>query len=82
MDREYIDKSIPLSLFEELNIKLAAPNRRNQKEYVKYDPKLKIKRKPIDAIFSQFDDDYNLQKKFMPYRNYIHGIEINQNKHD
>ena len=63
-DRGYIGKAVQLHLFEELDLKMNVPYRRNQKDYVEYDYDKKIKRKIIEVCFSQFVDQFNIRRNY------------------
>ena len=63
-DRGYIGKAIQLQLFEELDLTMNVPYRRNQKDFVKYDYKKKIKRKTIEVCFSQYVDEFNIRRNY------------------
>ena len=63
-DRGYIGKNIQLQLFEELDLTISVPYRRNQKDYVEYDYKKKIQRKTIEVCFSQFVDEFNIRRNY------------------
>ena len=53
-----------MRLFEELDLALSIPYRRNQKDFVKYDFKKKIIRKTIEVCFSQFVDEFNIRRNY------------------
>ena len=63
-DRGYIGQATQLRLFEELDLTLSIPYRRNQKDFVKYDFKKKIIRKTIEVCFSQFVDEFNIRRNY------------------
>lgn len=63
-DRAYIGKAVQLSLFEELQIDIQIPYRRNQKDCVEYSWKYKIKRKTIETVFSQLCDEFMLKRNY------------------
>lgn len=60
-DRGYIGQATQLRLFEELDLTLNIPYRRNQKDFVKYEYKKKIIRKTIEVCFSQYVDQFNMR---------------------
>ncbi len=68
-DRGYLGQATQLRLFEDVQINLDVPYRRNQKDYRKYDQVKKIKRKQIEVIFSQLCDEFNIK------RNYAKGFD-------
>jgi len=61
-DRGYIGKAIQLELFQQLDITLTVPYRRNQKDFKEYDFAKKIKRKTIEVCFSQYVDEFNIRR--------------------
>lgn len=63
-DRGYLGKATQLRLFEEVQIKLDVPYRRNQKDYRKYDQVKKIKRKQIEVVFSQLCDEFVIRRNY------------------
>ena len=63
-DRGYLGKATQLRLFEEVEITLNVPYRRNQKDYRKYDEGKKIKRKQIEVIFSQLCDEFMIRRNY------------------
>lgn len=63
-DRAYIGKNIQLNLFEELELIVSVPYRRNQHDYEKYDYDKKIKRKNIEVVFSQYTDEFNIKRNY------------------
>jgi hypothetical protein len=63
-DRGYLGKATQLRLFEEAQIRLDVPYRRNQKDYRKYDQVKKIKRKQIEVVFSQLCDEFVIRRNY------------------
>jgi hypothetical protein len=63
-DRGYLGQATQLRLFEEVDITLDVPYRRNQKDYVKYDYAKKIKRKQIEVVFSQLCDEFVIRRNY------------------
>jgi len=63
-DRGYLGQATQLRLFEECQIKLDVPYRRNQKDYRKYDYVKKIKRKQIEVVFSQLCDEFLIRRNY------------------
>lgn len=63
-DRGYIGQATQLRLFEELDLVLNIPYRRNQKDFIKYDFKKKIIRKTIEVCFSQYVDEFNIRRNY------------------
>lgn len=60
----YIGQATQLKLFEELDITLNVPYRRNQKDFKEYDFGKKIKRKTIEVCFSQYADEFNIRRNY------------------
>ena len=63
-DRGYIGQATQLKLFEDLDLTLSVPYRRNQKDFKEYDFGKKIKRKTIEVCFSQFVDEFNIRRNY------------------
>jgi len=63
-DRGYLGKTTQLRLFEEVDIRLSVPYRRNQKDFKKYDFVKKIKRKQIEVVFSQLCDEFMIRRNY------------------
>jgi len=57
-------KTTQLRLFEEVDIRLSVPYRRNQKDFKKYDFVKKIKRKQIEVVFSQLCDEFMIRRNY------------------
>ena len=72
-DRAYIGHSTQLRLFEETGLTVHVPYRRNQKDYQAYNPILKLKRKTIEVVFSQYCDEYAIRQN---YAKRFDGFEI------
>ena len=72
-NRAYIGEFIQTTLFAELALDLQVPYRRNQHDYRPYSAELKIKRKTIEVVFSQYCDEFNLRKN---YAKRFAGFEI------
>ena len=64
-DCGYIGKAIQLQLFEELELKLNISYRRIQHDYKKYNIEMKVKRKTIKVIFSQYCDEYSIRNNYV-----------------
>jgi hypothetical protein len=45
-------------------VKLNIPYRRNQHDYKKYKPVMKVKRKTIKVVFSQYCDEYSKRNNY------------------
>ena len=63
-DRGYLGKATQLRLFEDVEINLNVPYRRNQKDYRPYDESKKIKRKQIEVVFSQLCDEFLIRRNY------------------
>lgn len=68
-DKGYLSQTIQLDLFDEVNIQLETPKRKNQKDYKPQFYPLKKYRKRIETLFSQLCD------QFMIRRNYAKSFE-------
>jgi hypothetical protein len=72
-DRAYRSDPLQLALFEDFDIELHVPYRKNQKDFKAYPQTLRIQRKRIETVFSQYCDQHkikrNLAKSFW-------GLEI------
>lgn len=72
-DRAYISKATQLRLFEELRLQLNVPYRKNQNDFKTYDPEMRLKRKSIEVVFSQYCDEFQLRQN---YAKRFEGFEI------
>ena len=63
-DRAYLSANVQLQLFEELNMDVNVPYRRNQKDFKKYSNEYKIKRKTIETSFAQYVDEYVIRRNY------------------
>lgn len=63
-DRGYVSAKVQTSLFDQLEITLKVPYRRNQKEYGPPDPALAVKRRRIETLFSQLTDQFRLKLNY------------------
>lgn len=72
-DRAYIGHNTQLRLFEQTGLKVQVPYRRNQKNYKAHKPILKLKRKTIEVVFSQYCDEYAIR---LNYAKRFNGFEI------
>jgi hypothetical protein len=68
-DKGYLSQTIQLDLFNEVNIELETPKRKNQKDYKPQFYQFKKYRKRIETLFSQLCD------QFMIRRNYTKSFE-------
>jgi hypothetical protein len=68
-DKGYLSQTIQLDLFNEVNIQLETPKRKNQKDYKPQFYQFKKYRKRIETLFSQLCD------QFMIRRNYAKSFE-------
>ena len=63
-DRAYLSDPLQLELFEDNRLLLITPMRRNQKNYQKQPALFRYLRKRIETIFSQFCDQFQIQKNY------------------
>ncbi|MDV7400599.1 IS982 family transposase, partial [Arthrospira platensis SPKY1] len=49
------------------------PYRKNQKDFKTYDPEMRLKRKSIEVVFSQYCDEFQLRQN---YAKRFEGFEI------
>lgn len=68
-DKGYLSQTIQLDLFNQVNIELETPKRKNQKDYKPQFYQFKKYRKRIETLFSQLCD------QFMIRRNYAKSFE-------
>src|SRR5690606_6209927 len=72
-DRAYIGRVTQLRLFDEVQLNLTIPYRRNQKDFKKYDPAKRLKRKTIEVVFSQYCDEFSIRTN---YAKRFNGFDI------
>ena len=63
-DKVYQSRPVQMTLFSNWEIDLSVPYRVNQKDYEEYPYHLKIERKKIETIFSQYCDDLMLKRNY------------------
>lgn len=63
-DRAYLSNPLQTELFEEHRLKINTPMRRNQKDYRKQPAVFRRLRRRIETVFSQFCDQFNIQKNY------------------
>ena len=63
-DKAYLSDPMQLELFENHNLILKTPMRTNQKNYVKQPAVFRKVRKRIETAFSQFCDQFKIQKNY------------------
>ena len=63
-DRGYISADYQLDLFNQSNIKLSVPMRKNQHNQVEFSPTKRRKRKRIETLLSQLDEQFSLNRNF------------------
>lgn len=68
-DKGYLSQTVQLDLFNQANIHLETPKRKNQKDYKPQFYSFKKHRKRIETLFSQLCD------QFMIRRNYAKSFE-------
>ncbi len=54
---------LEIDFFEDFEINLQVPYRRNQKDFNEYPQTLKIQRKRIEAVFSPYCDRHKIKRK-------------------
>jgi len=72
-DRGYIGRATQLRLFEEVNLQVDIPYRKNQKDFKKYSHAKKIKRKNIEVYFSQLCDEFMIKRNYAKSFSGIHA---------
>ena len=72
-DKGYVGKQLQLDLKDILDITMSVPYRKNQKDYTKYPFHLKLKRKTIETVFSQYVDEFMIKRN---YTKSFDGLEI------
>lgn len=75
-DKAYQSRPMQLSLFMNWEIDLSVPYRVNQKDYKEYPYYLKVERKRIETVFSQYCDDLMLKRN---YAKTYYGIDTRIN---
>jgi len=63
-DRGYISAKVQTSLFDECEITLKVPYRKNQKDYQAPDPLLGRARRRIETVFSQLCDQFSIKLNY------------------
>jgi hypothetical protein len=63
-DMAYLSDPLQLELFEQNRLLTITPMRRNQKNYRKQPALFRHLRKRIETVFSQFHDQFNIQKNY------------------
>ena len=63
-DRGYISADYQLDLFTQSNIKLTVPMRKNQHNQIEFSPTKRRKRKRIETLLSQLDEQFSLNRNF------------------
>ena len=63
-DRAYLSSPMQLRLFEEFEIELSVPFRRNQLDHREYSESRRIKRKRIETLFSQYCDAFMIKRNY------------------
>jgi Transposase DDE domain len=63
-DKAYASQPIQLSLFEENNLSLFAPQRSHNSYDVKFPHRLKLLRKRVETTFSQLCDQFNTKRNY------------------
>lgn len=63
-DKGYLSQTIQLDLFNEVNIQLETPKRKNQKDYKPQFYSFKKYRKRIETLFSQLCDQFMIRRNY------------------
>lgn len=63
-DKGYLSQTIQLDLFNEVNIQLETPKRKNQKDYKPQFYRFKKYRKRIETLFSQLCDQFMIRRNY------------------
>lgn len=63
-DKGYLSKTIQLDLFNEVNIQLETPKRKNQKDYKPQFYPFRKYRKRIETLFSQLCDQFMIRRNY------------------
>ena len=63
-DRGYVSTEYQANLFENAQIKLSVPMRKNQKNFVSFDPRKRKIRKRIENNFSQLHDQFRWNRNY------------------
>ena len=64
VDKGYLSQTVQLDLFNEVNIQLETPKRKNQKDYHPQFYSFKKYRKRIETLFSQLCDQFLIRRKY------------------
>ena len=63
-DRDYLSRQYQHDLFETACIKLETPQRKNQRDFKPFSPKLRKARKRIETLFSQLCDQFMIRRNY------------------
>jgi hypothetical protein len=63
-DRAYISEAHQLRLWDDLNLRLEVPYRKNQKDRCVYPISYRKSRKSIEVVFSQYCDEYRIKHNY------------------
>lgn len=63
-DRGYLSRDFQADLFEESAIRLETPQRRNQNNYMPFNPVLRRARKRIETLYSQLCDQFMIRRNY------------------
>ncbi len=66
-DKGYLSQTIQLDLFNEVNIQLETPKRKNQKDYKPQFYPFKKYRKRIETLFSQLCDQFMIRRNYAKF---------------
>ena len=63
-DKGYLSQNVQIDLFNQANIELETPKRKNQKDYLPQFYQFKKYRKRIDTLFSQLCDQFMIRRNY------------------
>ncbi|MBS3739710.1 MAG: transposase, partial [Psychroflexus sp.] len=63
-DKGYLSQNVQIDLFDQANIELETPKRKNQKDYQPQFYQFKKYRKRIETLFSQLCDQFKIRRNY------------------
>jgi hypothetical protein len=63
-DKAYLSNPLQMNLFDNFNLKIITPKRRNQKNFQKYPGIFRKYRKRIETLFSQLDGQFIIKRNY------------------
>ena len=63
-DKGYLSQNVQIDLFNQANIELETPKRKNQKDYLPQFYQFKKYRKRIETLFSQLCDQFMIRRNY------------------